>query len=120
MQGRFLRVNLEWRNIGELIMELIYAALTLSEAGKEITEENLQDLVDAADLEVEDSEVAALVAALEEVDIKEAMETAVGGGAAPAPSGDDSAKEEEEDEAEVEEEDDEDEGDAAEGLGNMF
>jgi LSU ribosomal protein L12AE len=65
-------------------MELIYAALTLSEADKEITEENLQNIVDAADLEVEDSEVTALVAALEDVDIEEAMETAVAGGAAPA------------------------------------
>ena len=102
-------------------MELIYAALTLSEADKEITEENLQDIVDAAGLDVEDSEIAALVAALEDVDIQEAMETAVAGGAAPAPSGDDSADEEEEAEEEEEDEDDgADEEEAAEGLGNMF
>jgi large subunit ribosomal protein L12 len=102
-------------------MELVYAALTLSEADKEINEENLQDIVDAAGLDVEDSEVAALVAALEDVDIQEAMETAVAGGAAPAPSGDESSDEAEEEEAE-EEEEDEDDGDdeAAEGLGNMF
>ncbi|MFB6116221.1 MAG: 50S ribosomal protein P1 [Candidatus Nanosalina sp.] len=103
-------------------MELIYAALTLSEADKEINEENLQDIVDAAGLDVEDSEIAALVAALEDVDIQEAMETAVAGGAAPAGgSSDDSADEEEE---AVDEEEDEDEGadeeEAAEGLGNMF
>ncbi|QGA80004.1 50S ribosomal protein P1 [Candidatus Nanohalobium constans] len=102
-------------------MELIYAALTLSEADKEINEENLQDIVDAAGLDVEDSEVAALVAALEDVDIQEAMETAVAGGAAPAPSGDDSAEEaDEEEEAEEEEEDEGDDEEAAEGLGNMF
>ena len=103
-------------------MELIYAALTLSEADKEITEDNLQDIVDAAGLDVEDSEIAALVAALEDVDIQEAMETAVaGGGAAPAPSGDDSADEEEEAEEEEEDEDEgADEEEAAEGLGNMF
>ncbi len=110
--------------IGETIMELIYAALTLSEADKEINEENLQDIVDAAGLDVEDSEIAALVAALEDVDIQEAMETAVAGGAAPAPSGDDSEDEAEEEEAdeEAEEEADEeaDEEEAAEGLGNMF
>lgn len=102
-------------------MELVYAALTLSEADKEITEENLQDIVDAAGLDVEDSEIAALVAALEDVDIEEAMETAVAGGAAaPAPSGDDSADEEEEEEAEEEDEDEGDDEEAAEGLGNMF
>ena len=103
-------------------MELIYAALTLSEGNKEITEENLQDIVNAAGLDVDDSEVAALVAALEDVDIEEAMETAVtGGAAAAAPSGDDSADEGEEAEEEEEDEDDgADEEEAAEGLGNMF
>lgn len=101
-------------------MELIYAALTLSEADKEITEENLQDIVDAAGLDVEDSEVAALVAALEDVDIEEAMETAVAGGAAPAPAADDSEEEAEEEAEEEEEEDEADEDEAAEGLGNMF
>lgn len=102
-------------------MELVYAALTLSEADKEINEENLQDIVDAAGLDVEDSEIAALVAALEDVDIQEAMETAVAGGAAPAPSGDDSAEEaEDEEEAEEEEEDEAGEEEAAEGLGSMF
>jgi large subunit ribosomal protein L12 len=105
-------------------MELIYAALTLSEADKEITEDNLQDIVDAAGLDVEDSEIAALVAALEDVDIQEAMETAVAGGAAPAASGSaDEGGAEEEAEEEDEEEEDEDEAseeEAAEGLGNMF
>ena len=101
-------------------MELIYAALTLSEADKEITEENLQDIVDAAGLDVEDSEVAALVAALEDVDIEEAMETAVAGGAAPAPAAEESEEAEEEAEEEEEEEEDSSEEEAAEGLGNMF
>ena len=102
-------------------MELVYAALTLSEAGKEINEDNLQDIVDAAGLDVEDSEISALVAALEDVDIQEAMETAVAGGAAPAPSGgDDEAEESEDEEEEAEDEDEGDEDDAAEGLGNMF
>jgi len=103
-------------------MELVYAALTLNEAGKEVNEDNLQEIVDAADLDVEDSEVSALVAALEDVNIEEAMETAVAGGAA-APAGgssDDSADEEEAEEEEEEEEDEADEEEAAEGLGNMF
>lgn len=104
-------------------MELVYAALTLSEADKEINEDNLQDIVDAAGLDVEDSEIKALVAALEDVDIQEAMETAVAaGGAAAAPSGGDEggADDEEEEEAEEEEEDEADEDEAAEGLGDLF
>jgi len=109
-------------------MELVYAALTLNEAGKEVNEENLQSIVDAADLDVEDSEVKALVAALEDVDIEEAMETAVatGGGAAPSPSGgasEESSEEEAAEEGGEEEGDDEDtpdEDEAAEGLGDLF
>jgi len=100
-------------------MELVYAALTLHEAGKEVNEENLQSIVEAADLDVEDSEVKALVAALEDVDIEEAMETAVAGGGAPAPSsGSSEDSEEEAEETEAEEDGDEDE--AAEGLGDLF
>lgn len=102
-------------------MELIYAALTLHEAGKEVNEDNLESIVDAADLDVEDSEIAALVAALEDVDIEEAMETAVAaGGAAAAPAAEES---DEDDEEEAEDEDDEEEAseeEAAEGLGSMF
>jgi large subunit ribosomal protein L12 len=104
-------------------MELVYAALTLHEAGKEVNEENLEAIVDAADLDVEDSEIAALVAALEDVDIEEAMETAVasGGAAASAPSGGEESSDEEESEEEEEDEEDEaSEEEAAEGLGNMF
>ena len=92
-------------------MELVYAALTLNESGKEVNEDNLSAIVDAVDLDVEDSEIKALIAALEDVDIEEAMETAVatGGGAAPAGGSSESA---DEDEATEEE--------AAEGLGNLF
>lgn len=103
-------------------MELIYAALTLHESDKEVNEENLEAIVDAVDLDVDSSEIKALVAALEDVDIEEAMETAVATGAAPAPSGDSGADEEadEEDDEEEEEEDDASEEEAAEGLGSMF
>ncbi|MFQ3275549.1 MAG: large subunit ribosomal protein L12 [Candidatus Nanohaloarchaea archaeon] len=106
-------------------MELVYAALTLHEAGKEVNEENLQSIVDAADLDVEDSEVKALVAALEDVDIEEAMETAVAAGGAPAPSGGSAdeggeAEEEEADEEGGDEEEAADEDEAAEGLGDLF
>ncbi len=102
-------------------MELVYAALTLHEAGKEVNEENLQEIVDAAGLEVEDTEIKALVAALEDVDIEEAMETAVATGGAAAPAADTGAEEAEEEEEEEEDDEDEaDEDEAAEGLGDLF
>lgn len=108
-------------------MELVYAALTLHEAGKEVNEDNLQSLVDAADLNVDDSEVKALVAALEDVDVEEAMETAVATGGAAAAGGAaggaeeaDEADEEEEAEDEGGDEDEADEEEAAEGLGELF
>ena len=102
-------------------MELVYAALTLHEAGKEVNEDNLEAIVDAADLDVEDSEIAALVAALEDVDIEEAMETAVAaGGASAAPASEESSEDEAEEEEEEEEEEEADEDEAAEGLGSMF
>ncbi len=103
-------------------MELVYAALVLHEAGKEVNEDNLEAIVDAADLDVDDSEIKALVAALEDVDIEEAMETAVAtGGAAPAAAGGEEAEEEEaEDEEEEDDEEEASEEEAAEGLGELF
>ncbi|ESS08962.1 MAG: LSU ribosomal protein L12AE, partial [uncultured archaeon A07HN63] len=65
-------------------MEYVYAALTLNEADAELTEDNITDVLDAAGVDVEESRVKALVAALEDVDIEEAIETAA---AAPAAGG---------------------------------
>ena len=107
-------------------MEYVYAALILNESGEEINEDNLTGVLEAAGVDVEESRVKALVAALEDVDIDEAVEEAAavpaatgGGGAAPA-------AEEAEEEAEAEEEDEEEEaGDddeeaSGEGLGELF
>ena len=112
-------------------MEYVYAALILNESGDEINEENLTNVLDAAGVDVEQSRVKALVAALEDVDIEEAVAeatavpaagAAAGGAAAGAEAADDGDDEEaEEAEAEEEEEDDdEDDGDAGEGLGELF
>ncbi|MFH5798349.1 50S ribosomal protein P1 [Haladaptatus sp. CMAA 1911] len=107
-------------------MEYVYAALILNESGEEINEENLTDVLDAAGVDVEESRVKALVAALEDVDIEEAVEQAAAvpaGGASAAPAGgdDEGAEEAEEEEAaEEEEEDDEDEDAGGEGLGELF
>jgi large subunit ribosomal protein L12 len=114
-------------------MEYVYAALILNESGEEINEDNLTGVLEAAGVDVEESRVKALVAALEDVDIDEAVEEATAvpattggsGGAAPATDddGDEEEAEAEEEEAAEEEagdDDDEDEGDAGEGLGELF
>jgi large subunit ribosomal protein L12 len=113
-------------------MEYVYAALILNESGEEINEANLTDVLDAAGIDVEESRVKALVAALEDVDIEEAVEeatavpAATGGAGAPAAGEEEEAAEEEAEEEEAAEEeagDDEDEDDdeaAGEGLGELF
>ena len=111
-------------------MEYVYAALILHETDEEINEANLTDVLEAAGVDVEESRVKALVAALEDVDVEEAIETAAavpagGGGAAAGAAETEEAEEAEEaeeeaDEEEADEGDDEDEGDGGEGLGELF
>lgn len=116
-------------------MEYVYAALLLHEADAEINEDNLTDILDAAGVSVEESRVKALVAALEDVDIEDALEEAAavpaaGAGAAAGGEADETmpepAEEEEADAAEEAEEadeageDEEDEDVSGEGLGDLF
>jgi large subunit ribosomal protein L12 len=102
------------------MMEYIYAAMLLHTTGQEINEGNVTKVLEAAGAEVDDARVKALIAALEEVDIEEAMEkTAVAaapatGAAAPA------AEEKVEEEEEEEEKEEEKEEEAAAGLGALF
>ncbi|MGM0449166.1 MAG: 50S ribosomal protein P1 [Methanobacteriota archaeon] len=111
-------------------MEYVYAALILNETGEEINEDNVTGVLEAAGVDVEESRVKALVAALEDVDIEEAIETAAAapaagaaaGGSADADESADEADADDDDEAEAADEadDDEDEGDGGEGLGELF
>ena len=119
-------------------MEYVYAALILNESGDEINEANLTNVLEAAGVDVEQSRVKALVAALEDVDIEEAVETAAAapaaGGAAAGGSasadaggaddaGDDAEEEEADDgdDADVPDDAGEDDEEAdGEGLGNLF
>jgi large subunit ribosomal protein L12 len=105
-------------------MEYIYAAMLLHSAGKEINEENITNVLKASGVEVDEARVKALVAALEGVDIEEAIkQAAVAPVAAAAPASApvaeeaaapaEEAKEEEEEEEESEEE-------ALAGLGALF
>lgn len=108
-------------------MELVYAALLLHEAGEEVNEDNLEGVMDGAGIEVDSSQVKATVAALEDVNLEEAMEQpAAAPAAAPAPSGGEEASEEAAEEESAEEEaadeqaDEEAEEAAEEGLGQLF
>jgi len=115
-------------------MEYVYAALVLHESGEELNEENITNVLEAAGVDVEESRVKALVAALEDVDIEEAIETAAavptggagGAGGAAAEAEADEADEDDEDdggdeaEAEADEEDEEEDDASGEGLGELF
>jgi large subunit ribosomal protein L12 len=100
-------------------MEYIYAALILNETDEELNEENITAVLEAAGADVEESRVKALVAALEDVDIEEAIDTAAAVPAAGGAAGGGAGGEAEE--AEAEEDDDDEEEDASgEGLGELF
>jgi large subunit ribosomal protein L12 len=57
-------------------MEYIYAALLLHKAGKPVKEESVKAVLTAAGIAVDDSRVKALVAALDGVNIEEAISKA--------------------------------------------
>ena len=97
-------------------MEYVYAALLLHKAGKEVTEDSLKKVLEAAGVQPDESRVKALVAALEGVNIDEAMEKAVAApvAAAPAPAAAAPAEEKKEEKEEKKEEE------AVAGLGALF
>ncbi len=102
-------------------MEYVYAAMLLYKAGKEITEDAVKKIVDAAGIEADSAKIKALIAALDGVDMEEAINTAATVAAAPAaaaPSGGDAPTEEAPKEEKKEEEPKEEE--AAAGLGALF
>ncbi|MBI4441533.1 50S ribosomal protein P1 [Candidatus Woesearchaeota archaeon] len=98
-------------------MEYVYAALLLHKAGKEIKEDAVKKVLEAAGVKVDDARVKALIAALEGVNIEEAIKkqavAAPVAAAAAAPSGEAPKKEEKKDEKKSEEA-------AAAGLSALF
>lgn len=102
-------------------MEYVYAAMLLHSAGKPVNEDAVTKVLAAAEVSVDATRVKALTAALEGVDIDEAIKTAIAApaaaapaAAAPAAGGKESEKKEEKKEPEVSEEE------AAAGLGALF
>ena len=98
-------------------MEYIYAALVLHNAGKDVTEEAVTAVLAAAGIEVENSRVKALIAALDGVDIAEAVAKAAAAPVAVAAAPVAAAAVVEE---EVVEEEEEDEEGGMAGLGALF
>ncbi len=99
-------------------MKYVYAALLLHSSSQPITEESVKKVVSAAGSQVEEVQVKALVAALSEVNIDEALKSAtmMPVAAAPAAAPAEAKKEEKksgEDEKKKEEE-------ALAGLGALF
>ena len=102
-------------------MEYIYAALLLHKAGKEITESALKKVLEAAGVKVDEAKVKALVNALKEVNIEEAISAPVAVAAAPAPApAEGAAAEEKKEEEKKKEEDEKKEEEAAAGLAALF
>ena len=102
-------------------MEYVYAALLLHKLKKEITEDNISSVVKGSGTEVNQAQVKALVAALADVNIDEAIKAApvaVAAAAAPAAeaAGGDEKKEAKKDKAA----DGKSEEQAMEGLSSLF
>jgi large subunit ribosomal protein L12 len=103
-------------------MEYVYAALLLHRLKQNITEDSVKNVVKAAGVTPDDVRVKALVAALGEVNIEEALKAApvaaaaaaaapAAGGAAAAPAAGEAPAKEEEEKKEEE---------ALEGLSSLF
>jgi large subunit ribosomal protein L12 len=105
-------------------MEYIYAAMLLHKAGKEISEQNLTQVLTSAGINADAVRVKALVASLAEVKIDEAIKSATMmaapavAPAASAPAAE--AKPKEEDKKKKAEDEKQKEEAALEGLGALF
>ena len=93
-------------------MEYIYAAMLLHKAGKKVEEASVKKVLEAAGTKVDDARVKALVAALEGVNIDEAIEKAQFVPAAAHEDKKEGKKEEKKEEKNEEQ--------AAAGLGALF
>ncbi|MEK6828283.1 MAG: 50S ribosomal protein P1 [Nanoarchaeota archaeon] len=101
-------------------MEYVYAAMLLHKAGQKIDESGIKKVLEAAHVKVDDARAKALVAALEGVNIDEAIEKAsmpIAVAAAPAAEHKAEAKVDEKKKAEEEKKSEEQ---AAVGLGALF
>jgi large subunit ribosomal protein L12 len=102
-------------------MKYVYAAMLLHSSGEKISEENVKKVLTAAGVNVDEAKVKALVAAVSEVNIDEAIKAAsvvtVSAGASQSTSPAGEGKKEEKKPAEEEKKKEEE---ALAGLGALF
>ena len=101
-------------------MEYVYSAMVLHAAKKPVTEEGLTSVLKAAGVSVDAARVKALIAALEGVNIDEAIATAVAAPVAAAPVSGPAEKKDEKKKEEKKEEKGVSEAEAAAGLSALF
>ncbi len=101
-------------------MEYVYAALLLHKLKQEINEDNVKNVVKATGVEPDEVKVKALVAALNEVDIEEALKSAPVAVAAPAAPSEAPAETKAEEKKEEGEEEKKGEEEAMAGLSALF
>ncbi len=100
-------------------MEYVYAALLLHKLQKEVNEANISSVVKASGAEVNDAQVKAMVAALADINIEDAIKAApVAVAAAPAAAPAEAAGEEKKEEKPKD--DGKTEEAAMEGLSSLF
>jgi large subunit ribosomal protein L12 len=100
-------------------MKYVYAAMLLHSSGQKISEENVKKVLTAAGVNADEARVKALVAAMSEVNIDEAIKaasvvTVPAGGAASAPAAGEAKEEKKPAEEKKKEEE------ALAGLGALF
>jgi large subunit ribosomal protein L12 len=101
-------------------MENIYSALLLHKAGKKISEKNIQKILKAAGVDIDEDQVAKLVAGLKQTDIDEIIKSASAAPVAAAVGAPAAASGGAPQEAEEEEEEEEEEDDEVAGIGSLF
>jgi len=101
-------------------MEYVYSAMVLHAAKKPVTEDGLTSVLKAAGVSVDAARVKALIAALEGVNIDEAIATAVAAPVAAAPAAGPAEKKDDKKKEEKKEEKGVTEAEAAAGLSALF
>jgi large subunit ribosomal protein L12 len=101
-------------------MESIYAALLLHKASKKITEDNVEKILKAADVEPDKAQITKLVAGLKETDIEDILKSASAAPVASVPMGGGSPAEAEGIAEAKEEEEEEEEEEEPTGIGSLF
>ncbi len=101
-------------------MEYVYSALILHSLGKEINEDAIANIIKAAGAEPDMARIKALVSALSDIDIDEAIKNAAFAPVAAAPAAAAPGEEKEEKKEEEKKEEEKKEEEAIAGLGALF